>query len=399
MIEEEIFSSIKFDSKVFEKPGRMKAIPPLTEFLGTRFASRNLLQTTKYNLSEKSIPKEDLTVDKEPYIRTYLATYAKQICENPSCILSDVYSPLERAKDWKSLMEKQVLHNGEIIEIDTRSRPGHKILDHYMTHFWDVKNYKGISVRSLFTQEHLEKALFANLMMHSTPYPTEIRRMLIMTAGLGNVTKYRTVTSKAIVQYFNAKRVFDPCSGWGGRMLGTLAAGTDTSYVGCEPDPKTSDALMDILSDEAIPKEVTSRADIWADTVEHVLPHIGADRFDMILTSPPYFNLELYTGGDQSTNLHTTWDAWVNHWLKPTILGCLALLNANGTSCWSVKNFSSDKKYPLADVTKKIHEEAGWRLVKTVTMTGSARMGGQRIKDGKATRQSEEETFCFKRQA
>jgi hypothetical protein len=61
-----------------------------------------------------------------------------------------------------------------------------------------------------------------------------------------------------------------------------------------------------------------------------------------------------------------------------------------------VKNFKTDKLYPLADFVKKVHIEAGWILVKTVTMSGSARPGAKRIEDGKETRESEEETFCFK---
>jgi hypothetical protein len=67
-----------------------------------------------------------------------------------------------------------------------------------------------------------------------------------------------------------------------------------------------------------------------------------------------------------------------------------------------VKNFKSDKKYPLADVTKQIHADAGWQLVKIVTMTGSARPGGgNRIDEetGKEKRESEEETFCFQKTA
>jgi hypothetical protein len=268
-----------------------------------------------------------------------------------------------------------------------------------MPHFWDVANYKGVSVRTLFTQPQLEKALLTNLLMHSTPYPTEIRRMIVMTGGLGNVTKYRTVTSKAIVQYFGAKRVFDPCSGWGGRMLGTLAASPTTYYCGCEPDPNTCSGLLNILSDTAIPESDTNRAEIWNDPIEKVLPIVQTEeKYDMILTSPPYFNLELYTSGEQSTLRYPTWDEWVTNWLKPIILGCLQCLNPSGTSCYSVKNFRSNKLYPLADVTKKIHEDAGWVLVKTVTMTGSARMGSHRItEDGKAQRQSEEETFCFQK--
>jgi hypothetical protein len=376
----------------------MTTLPPLSEFLGKRFVARRLLLNKQYHSSQTSIPKEALAPEKEPHIRGYLSHYAKQICDTPSSILLDTYDEYERERDWKSLEEKIVLENGDILPIDTRSRPGHKLLDHHMPHFWDVKNYKGISVRSLFTQQQLEKALLTNLMMHSTPYPTEIRRMIVMTGGLGNVTKYRTVTSKAIVQYFGAKRVLDPCTGWGGRMLGTLAAANDTYYCGCEPDRNTCNGLMNILSDEAIPSEVTQRADIWNDPIEKLLPILQTEqKYDMILTSPPYFNLELYTEGEQSTTNYPTWDEWVNKWLKPVILGCLACLEPTGTSCWNVKNFRSDKLHPLADVTKKIHEDAGWRLVKTVTMAGCGRMGGKRIQDGKATRQSEEETFCFQK--
>jgi 16S rRNA G966 N2-methylase RsmD len=364
---------------------------PLSQFLGKRYAARNLLLNPKFHNTQTSIPKDEVTPEKEPQIRGLLSHYAKQICENPDCILVDSYELDERKRDWKSLEDKGVLEKDEILPIDARSRPGHKILDHHMRHFWDVTNHKGISVKSLFTQENLEKALLANLMMHSTPYPTEIRRMLVAYGSLGNVTKYRTVTSKAIVQYFKAKRVLDPCAGWGGRMLGTLSAAPDTYYCGCEPDPNTCQALLSILEDDAIPTTASDRADIWGEPAEAVLPTLKSfEKFDLVLTSPPYFNLELYTSGSQSVNQWTSWTQWVENWLKPVILGSLACLKETGVSCWSVKNFQSDKKYPLADVTKKIHEDAGWTLVKTVKMTGSGRMGSTKS-------HSEEETFCFRR--
>jgi hypothetical protein len=83
--------------------------------------------------------------------------------------------------------------------------------------------------------------------------------------------------------------------------------------------------------------------------------------------------------------------------LKVVILGCLYCLKPGGRSCWSVKNFKSDKKYLLADVTKQIHKDAGWELDKVFKMTGSGRPGGDRIANGTETRESEEETFCFRR--
>lgn len=370
----------------------------LSDIVNKQFATRKLLLNKDLHERTTSIHKSLLTPEKEPNIRNLLKSIATQLLENPDKILVDNYTKEERSKDWESLVKKQVIEkDGNIISIDTRTRPGHKILDHHMPHFYDVKNYKGISVKGLFTQEMLEKALITNLSMHSTPYKSEIRRMLTMTGGLGNVTKYRTVTSKSIIQFYKAKRVLDPCSGWGGRLLGCLASGDDYYYVGCEPDPNTAKGLNNILADTTIPATVRSRGMIIEKPAEFALSELEQmEKFDMVLTSPPYFNLELYTAGEQSTNIYNTWDSWTEKWLKKVILGCLSCLKEGGVSCWSVKNFKSDKLYPLADVTKKIHEDAGWKLAKTVTMTGSARPGGNRIdKEGKEKKESEEETFCF----
>ncbi len=182
-------------------------------------------------------------------------------------------------------------------------------------------------------------------------------------------------------------------------MLGAIAVGAH--YVGCEPDPHTAAGLRGILADPALaaqPTSVSRLAHVLEAPVETCWPALqAAGPFDMILTSPPYFNLELYTAGEQSVRRYTSWPSWVTAWLQPVVLGCLALVKEGGTSCWSVKNFRTDAWYPLADEIARIHKEAGWHLVKTVTMRGSARPGAGRVKEGKESRESEEETFCFQR--
>jgi hypothetical protein len=59
------------------------------------------------------------------------------------------------------------------------------------------------------------------------------------------------MVAKTIVRYFGAQRVQDPCAGWGGRLLGSIAAGA--TYVGCDPDPRTAAGLRGILADPSIP--------------------------------------------------------------------------------------------------------------------------------------------------
>lgn len=179
-------------------------------------------------------------------------------------------------------------------------------------------------------------------------------------------------------------------------MLGVLAAGG--TYTAAEPDQSTYRGLVGILEDPAIPTEVKTSATIYNAPAETLLPTLPPASFDLVITSPPYYNLELYTDGAQSTSTYPSWDDWVAHWLHPVIHGALAALKpATGISCWSVKNFRSDRAYPLADVVKQIHADAGWKLTETVSVSGSGRPGEGRICEGKETRVSEEETYCFRR--
>ena len=352
--------------------------------INQRFGLRKLLYNNEYKKCTNSLSETDLTF--EPRIREELKIIAKELIMNPSILFDDQSTLEERKASWKALLEKKVDMD---IPLDSRSRPGHVLIDYHMPHFWSVRNWKGISVKDLASDpDILYKALWANLKMHSTPYSSEIRRSLCMVGGLSNVTKYRAPLAKAIIEGFGAKSVLDPCAGWGGRMLGALAAGA--KYTGCEPCLETVSGLERIL------KEIDMVANIIAKPAEDGL--IGLSGFDMVLTSPPYFNLEKYSSENtQSISSYDTWDKWLIEWLDPIITLSLSCLVEGGTSCWSVKNFKTNGTYNLADEVIDAHKRLGWTLVRVVKMVGSSRPGEGRIKDGEETRRSEEETFCFKR--
>lgn len=345
------------------------------DILGVRFGLRNLLHNTRYHNYDGPIPAEDITSDKEPDIRGQISALATFLATNPDELFTDlVYSTDERVTDWNKLVDK------DVNVLESRSKIGHKLLDHHMPHFWSVTNQKGNSVRSLCIQQALEKALYHNLKMHTTPYRSEIRHMLVLTGGLGSVTKYRAGMSKYIVSRYGATSVLDPCIGWGGRMIGTLAAGA--SYTGCEPDPNTFRGLRGILED------CNQAPAIHNQPAEAVLPTLASGSFDMILTSPPYYTLEIYTAGDQSAK-GQTWEEWVSDWLRPVVLECLRCLNPDGTSCWSVKDFKMGRVYPLATVVAQIHAEQGWTEHEVITLKGPGRPG--------AGKGSTEDTFVFRR--
>lgn len=105
--------------------------------------------------------------------------------------------------------------------------------------------------------------------------------------------------------------VWDPCSGYGGRVLGAVAAGV--RYVGTDVEPETvvgNRRLAELLG-----------------AGEHVTLHqCGAEEFDppavdLVFTSPPYLDRERYSNLDeQSWRKHgSVLGAWVDGFLRPVI--------------------------------------------------------------------------------
>ena len=317
-------------------------------------------------------------------------------------VLRETYTDADIQKDWALLQKKDTTMHA--MTISATEVAGMKVLRKHMRHFHAVRNYKGHSVESLWTQPCLEKALRFNRAQHSTPYASEIIRSLSFANGLGKVTMYRPLMAKKVVAYLADKdkltevRVLDVCAGWGGRMVGAKSAESPSfagvHYTGIDPCEKTYAALR-AIRDELGLHNVT----LIHQPAEVALQQpLGT--YDIALTSPPYYNLELYS--DEPTQSVATKDgyhAWLDTFLKPVIQGVIRL--GVKYSCWSVKNFKTDKKYDLLDDVIRIHGEHGWRLLDDVIFTmANSRRPGQKAtpsEEDVAPKKTEECTYVFVR--
>jgi hypothetical protein len=356
-------------------------------------------------------------------------------------VLRESYPGADIQKDWALLLKKETSNNtsnntsttSSAMNISATEVAGMKVLRKHMRHFHAVRNYKGHSVESLWTQPCLEKALRFNRAQHSTPYASEIIRSLSFANGLGKVTMYRPLMAKKVVAYLAEKdklkevRVLDVCAGWGGRMIGAKSAeggggGGDKGggdklppqtpragdkggggvlkvhYTGIDPCEKTYAALR-AIRDELMLTDVTLINKPAEVALQEFDPSVT---YDIALTSPPYYNLELYSD-EPTQSVHSVqtggYQAWLDAFLKPVIQGVIRL--GVKYSCWSVKNFKTDKKYDLLDDVIRIHGEHGWRLLEDTvfTMANSRRPGQKAIpsEDVSAPKKTEECTYVFVR--
>jgi len=280
-------------------------------------------------------------------------------------------------KDWKNLKEKVV----EKDWINSTSVVGMNIIKRNMPHIYEVCNHKGTNIKQMWVKERLDKAIRVNRKSHSTPYVTEIVRQLGFTAGTSKVTIYRPLLTKRIVQEFQAKEVLDVCIGWGGRMLGSACV-DGVSYTGIEPFTKTYEGLSKIKQELSL-----DNVTLYNDVAENVLPTLDKI-YDLAITSPPYYNLELYSDETTQSHHYGSYEDWIDKFLKPIVYGVLDKLVEGGKSCWSVKNFKTDKAYNLYDDVVKLHEEKGWKKIDREFYVGNC------IRPG-TDKQGKEITYVF----
>jgi len=286
--------------------------------------------------------------------------------------------------DWRKL--KKWKTDKDIISAQTQR--GLKVVKMLMTHFYEVENHKGLSIKNLWNKKYIEKALRVNRKTHSTPYFTEIVRQVGFTAGTSKTTIYRPTLTKRIVEVFGAKSVLDVCVGWGGRMLGTIAV-EGVSYTGIEPGTKTYEGLVkmrDLLELENVT--------LYNSKAEDQLADIPDNSFDLALTSPPYYNLEIYTYEDTQSYHYGSYSDWVDKFLKPVVYGVTEKVKDDGTICWSVKNFKTNEKCNLYDDVVRLNKDKGWILTDREFKVGaSARPGA----GSKTKAKSSEITYVFKK--
>lgn len=310
-------------------------------------------------------------------------------------IINDYNSTLkDPVKDWNDLCKKKVLEN----YISSTSQVGLSLIKRHMTHIYEVQSHKGICIKDLWTKDNIEKAVRLNRRTHSTPYISEIIRQLGFMSGTSKVTIYRPLLTKRIVEYFNAHSVLDVCVGWGGRMIGSLCV-PEVEYTGIEPFTKTYNGLCNILND--IDLNNNPRVRLYNDVAEDVLPNLIDEQgnpilYDIALTSPPYYNLEIYSDENTQSHHYGSYEDWYNQFLKPVVFGVLDHLKPNGKSCWSVKNFKTDKAYNLYDDIVSLHEERGWAKMDVEFYIGNSTRPGLKDKNGNAMK-NKEITFVFQR--
>ena len=166
------------------------------------------------------------------------------------------------------------------------------------------------------------------------------------------------VARSIYISYCNKeqRKILDPCAGWGGRMIGAASI-PNSVYVACEPCTETYNGLV------KLGEWLKSLQPNFNYTIYNV-PYEDFkcnEKFDIALTSPPYFDTEHYsTEPTNSLNRYADFDNWVNGFYYPLIEKTVSYLTDDGRFVLNV----GDRLYPLSDTAKSICDKLGLSCIR-----------------------------------
>lgn len=271
------------------------------------------------------------------------------------------YSEEELRQDWEKLKK----YNRTDVITAAQTRPGMKLCEHFFPNFFKICSPKGLCFQQFWNPQDLQKVIKWNRSSHSTPYLSEMRRGINFCYGLTKNTMYRPHLAKTICKYYNTKVLLDPCCGWGGRLLGAIAAGA--KYIGFEPNTETYQNLLTLINF----LQINDKVIIYNCPVEDY--DLSLLEYDTVLTSPPYYNLEIYCDEDtQSENRFSSYQDWFENWMKPVI--DKTSLKAKQI-CWNVADVGKIKL--LTDLTNYMSTKSEWQESQLFGIGSSARQANQ----------------------
>lgn len=147
-----------------------------------------------------------------------------------------------------------------------------------------------------------------------------------LTRGLAvyrySVSFFKPLLAAAIYKSYLGNKVaptvFDPCSGFGGRLLGFKALYPEGTYIGVEPNPETYKELLTLVKQGNF-----SNVKLYNCKIEDLEETFT---YDFAFTSIPYFDLETYSNEE---NFYESFEQWEEVFIKKLLTYPNLYINMN----------------------------------------------------------------------
>jgi len=151
-------------------------------------------------------------------------------------------------------------------------------------------------------------------------------------------------------------KIFTPTLGWGSYCYGFMECPYVSEYVGTDVIPQVCRKTAQFANEYYPSKKCT----IFCEPSENLMKIPGFSNkyknyFDAVFFSPPYYELELYPGKNQSTTQYKTYEEWLEKYWVKTIQLCHNVLKSGGKMCYILSGYGSHNTKGAYDLLKDMN--------------------------------------------
>jgi hypothetical protein len=188
---------------------------------------------------------------------------------------------------------------------------------------------------------------------------------------------FRASIMNPIVPYSLSKlydykfKVLTPTLGWSSYLLGMLNNEYLDTYIGIDVIKKVCSNTKKIADKHKIQNDIYCQPseDLYHNS--KFMTKYKSD-IDFIFFSPPYYQLELYKGAEQSTSRYKTYEEWLDKYWRTTMKLCYHCLKNNKVMMYIISGYNDKNQYVnLEKDMNGITKEVGFTYIKSVKMGGS----------------------------
>lgn len=196
------------------------------------------------------------------------------------------YSLDAQLREWERLKRtpgtyESVPHTNRII---TSNQP----------HFYDAEN-KLLQDPKIRAKLNANRLKYKNKSLNQLT-PKEILRGMKISGIYTGYSHFNPYWIKAFISEFQPQCIYDPCGGWGHRLLGATAS--SCKYIYNDKWNKTVIGIQNIC------KQLKLTVPIYNNSCESFTP---TESYDCVFTCPPYYNIETYEDSFDSLASYANW--------------------------------------------------------------------------------------------
>ena len=220
------------------------------------------------------------------------------------------------AKKLKNISEQEAINdfsklkNINLKQVSNETRIGNKFVDYFtFLQRLETTSKKGMTYFEFLTDTNYhDKKYIQNLIKSQNDKDKDITLYRVFKLHCGSIGIFKPVTAMEIYNKFKPKSVLDFTMGWGGRLVGACAMDIE-NYIGIDSNKKLKTPYSNMVK---LLEKLNCQTNIKLFFDDALKIDYSKLHYDCVLTSPPYFNLEIYEGMQPRTE-----EDWINNFYIP----------------------------------------------------------------------------------